>query len=154
MTTATEHDLWIREAIALARAAREKGNHPFGSVLVVGGEIVARGENSTVVDGDPTRHAELSLLQQAWSRLSRAQIESATLYSSTEPCPMCTGAIFHSRVPRVVFSVSQGTLSGLTGSRFFLSCTFLLGQRDRQVEVVGPVLEDEGLRVHEGFWPV
>jgi tRNA(Arg) A34 adenosine deaminase TadA len=148
-----EHDALVREALALARSARDRGNHPFGALLAVGGRILLRAENSVVTDGDPSRHAELNLLQLAWARLGREEIEAATLYSSTEPCPMCTGAIYYSRVSRVVYSLSQAQLSRITGGRFALPCTDLLDRADREVEVVGPVLPQEGRLVHEGFWP-
>jgi len=148
-----EYESLIREALSLAYAAREKGDHPFGAVLAIGNRVLLSAENSVVSDGDPSRHAELNLIQLAWACLAKAEIESATLYASTEPCPMCTGAIYYSRVPRVVYSVSQATLSELTGGRFALPCTALLGRTERRTEVIGPVLPEEGYRVHVGFWP-
>jgi tRNA(Arg) A34 adenosine deaminase TadA len=150
--TMGEHDALIRSTIALARAAREKGDQPFGALLAVDGRVVLQAENSVVSDGDPSRHAELNLIQLAWARLQRAEIEAATLYSSTEPCPMCTGAIYFSRVPRIVYSVSHTALSRITGSTFCRPCTDLLGRSARRTQVVGPVLLEEGLLVHEGFW--
>lgn len=144
----------VRQALALARSARDRGNHPFGALLAIGDRILLSAENSVVTDGDPSRHAELNLLQLAWARLEKSEIEAATLYTSTEPCPMCTGAIYYSAIPRIVYSLSQAGLSGITGGRFSLPCTYLLDLAARKTEVVGPVLEDEGRLVHSGFWAV
>src|SRR5262245_53578283 len=154
MTTVAEHDGLIRDAIALARSAREKGDHPFGALLVVGGRVVLRAENSVVSDRDPTRHAELNLIQLAWSRLTDAEIGAGSLYCSTEPCPMCTGAIYYSKIPRVVYSVSQSALSTLTRGSFSVPSTDLFARGHHETEVVGPILPDVGLRVHEGYWPI
>jgi tRNA(Arg) A34 adenosine deaminase TadA len=148
-----EHEILIREALSLAYAAGEKGDRPFGAILAIGNRILLSAENSVVSDSDPSRHAELNLIHLAWAHLTKDEIESSTLYASTEPCPMCTGAIYYSRVPRIVYSVSQATLSEITGGSFALPCTALLGRPERRTEVIGPILPEEGYRVHVGYWP-
>ena len=147
-----EHEALIREAIQLGASARRRGNHPFGALLAIEGSVLLRSENTVVTDRDPTRHAELNLLQLAWRDLGESQIASATLYTSTEPCPMCTGAIHYSKLPRLVFSFSQAALSELTGGSFALSSSFLLERGKHRTVVVGPVLPEEGRSIHEGFW--
>lgn len=146
------HELLIREAIELAVSARQRGDHPFGALLAIEGRVVLRAGNSVASDGDPTRHAELNLIQNAWSILARAEIEASTLYASTEPCPMCVAAIHYSKLSRVVFSLSQKALGEMTGGGFAVSSTSLLERGRHAVEVIGPILPDEGRRVHEGFW--
>jgi tRNA(Arg) A34 adenosine deaminase TadA len=148
----SEHEALIREAIELAASARRRGNHPFGALLAIGRQVLLRAENSVVTGGDPTRHAELDLLRLAWQRLPRQQIESATLYASTEPCPMCAAAIHYSRLAGLVFSFPQAALRELTGGGFALSAESLLARGRHRTAVTGPILPDEGRRVHEGFW--
>ena len=147
-----EHEALIREAIELGACARRRGDHPFGALLAIDGRVLLRAENSVVTGRDPTRHAELNLLQLAWRELDASQIASATLYASTEPCPMCTAAVHYSKVSRLVFSFSQAALSELTGGRFGLPSSFLLERGNHRTMVVGPVLPEEGRSIHEGFW--
>ena len=100
------HDRYLRRAFELARRAIEHGNHPFGALLLSDGKIVAEAENTVLVDKDPTQHAELRLVSSASRKLSHAVILGSTLYTSTEPCAMCAGAIYWTGVRRVVFGTS------------------------------------------------
>lgn len=84
-----EHSAYIRRAIQLARQARESGNHPFGALLVVDSEVALEAQNALVTEGSPIQHAELRLVQLAWQKLPGDAIRRSTLYTSTEPCPMC-----------------------------------------------------------------
>ncbi|WP_369217484.1 nucleoside deaminase [Streptomyces flavofungini] len=79
---------------------------PFGAVVVVGGDVVADGVNSVVELSDPTAHAEVMALREAGRRLGRYAMEDATLYSSSEPCPMCLVACYWARIPRVVYGAT------------------------------------------------
>jgi tRNA(Arg) A34 adenosine deaminase TadA len=146
-------DTWhIRRAIELARQAREQGNHPFGALLVADGHVVLEAENTVVSENDPTRHAEMNLVQRAWRTLPADVIRRSTLYTSTEPCPMCTGAIFWSGIRRVVFSFPAVDLGVLAGDRFCGPCGPLFDRAEQKTEVVGPIAADEGREVHVGFW--
>jgi tRNA(Arg) A34 adenosine deaminase TadA len=147
-----QHEALIREAIGLGASARRRGNHPFGALLAIGDRVLLRAENTVVTGRDPTRHAELNLLQHSWRDLDESQIASATLYTSTEPCPMCTAAIHYSKVPRLVFSLSQASLSEFTGGSFAFPSSSLLQRGKHRTVVVGPVLPEEGRSIHEGFW--
>ncbi|HKZ32507.1 MAG TPA: nucleoside deaminase [Vicinamibacteria bacterium] len=142
----------IRRAIELAREARKRGNHPFGALLVVDGQIVLEAENTVVTQKNPTHHAEMNLVQLAWRELRAEVIGRSTLYTSTEPCPMCTGAIFWSGIRRVVFSLSALELGKMAGDRFCGPCAALFDRAHEKTEVAGPILADEGRQVHEGFW--
>ena len=88
------HQLHMGAAIAMAQSSVTKGNHPFGAVLVLDGEIVCTAENTVHSDNDATCHAESNLCSIANKQLSVEQRKQATLYTSTEPCPMCSGAIY------------------------------------------------------------
>ncbi|MFL7812160.1 MAG: nucleoside deaminase [Anaerolineales bacterium] len=148
---------WLRRSFQAALRARSNGNHPFGAVLVgPDGELLLEAENSVVTSGDVTAHAETNLVREASQSFSPEFLAGCTLYASTEPCPMCSGAIFWSGIQRVVYGVSEAGLYRLVGEDaedvLQLSCRDVLAHGQRDVEVIGPLLEDEGLIVHEGFW--
>ena len=89
-----EHAL-VRRAIAVAARARANGNHPFGALLAgPDGKVLAEAENQVVSERDPTRHAELVLVSDVARRWSSDVLAGSTLYTSTEPCAMCAGAIY------------------------------------------------------------
>ncbi len=144
-------------AIELARRSRENGNHPFGALLAdATGVVVLEAENSVVTERDCTNHAELNLVRAASRRLAEATLAASTLYTSTEPCAMCAGAIYWSGIGRVVFALSGAALTALVeGGQelgLALSCREVFSHGGRPVEVSGPHLEEQGRAVHEGFW--
>lgn len=147
-----DHERWMREALALARQARERGDHPFGALLVRKGTVVATGLNSVNTDGDPTRHAELALVSRVSRSLPPQALAQAVMYASTEPCPMCCGALYWGGVRRVVFGFPAAALEALTGEGMGLSAQQVLAGARQPVELVGPVLEDEAAEVHADFW--
>jgi tRNA(Arg) A34 adenosine deaminase TadA len=149
----SDHAAHIRRAIELARRARERGDPPFGAVLVVDPPMILEAESTVVSRGDPTRHAELDLVRLAWRRLPAEAIRGSTLYASTEPCLMCSGAIYWSGIRRVVFSFPALELGALAGDPFCAPCRPLFERGAEPTEVVGPVLLDRGRAVHAGYWP-
>lgn len=90
--------LAIEEAVAAERA----GNRPFGAVLVREGEIIGRGHNRCISDCDPTAHGEAVAIRDTCRALGTLTLDGATLYTSAEPCLLCTGAITYARIARVV----------------------------------------------------
>ena len=148
----SDHARYIRRAIDLARQARERGNHPFGALLVADDQIVLEAENTVVSQGNPTHHAEMNLVQSAWRTLPAELIRRSTLYTSTEPCPMCTGAIFWSGIRRVVFSLPAHDLGEMSDDKFCGPCQVLFDRADTRTEVIGPMLAEAGRQVHLGFW--
>lgn len=148
-----KHEKWLRQALGLAQQAREVGNHPFGALLVRRGEVAATAVNTVNTGRDVTHHAELNLISQAWRELGPDVLADCTLYTSTEPCAMCSGAIFWAGVPTVVFSCSVEGLARMTGGgTLAIPCRDIFGRANRPTTVIGPLLEAEGIRVHEGFW--
>jgi tRNA(Arg) A34 adenosine deaminase TadA len=152
----TDHG-WLRHAFSLALKARENGNHPFGAVLVgPQNELLLEAENNVITGEDITGHAEINLVRMASAEYDSRSLSLCTLYSSTEPCPMCAGAIFWSGIGRVVYGVSEAGLYHLIGvdsdEVLQLPCREVLAYGARSVEVIGPLLEEEGLQVHQGFW--
>ena len=156
-TSARDLEL-LRRAIALAASARRTGNHPFGALLADGrGEVIAEAENTVVTDRDITGHAETNLVRLAWRRFPEPALTNATLYTSTEPCAMCSGAIFWAGISRVVFGLAGAALDEMIVSdpdapALFLPASEVLNAGNRTVEVIGPLLIDEASEVHAGFW--
>jgi tRNA(adenine34) deaminase len=108
-------DDWMAEALALARAAGERGEVPVGAIVVAGGAIVGRGGNAPIAGNDPTAHAEIAALREAGASLGNYRLPGSTLYATLEPCAMCAGAILHARVARLVFG-ARDPKSGACGS--------------------------------------
>ncbi|MEJ2318988.1 MAG: nucleoside deaminase [Gemmatimonadales bacterium] len=155
MAPSPENDeRFLRLAIEAARRARERGNHPFGAVLVdSASRVLLEAENSVLTDRDPTAHAELSLIRMAGAQYDPSALSACTLYASTEPCPMCSGAIYWGGVRRLVYGLGQAGFYELAGGgKLVLSCREVLAAASERLEVVGPLIEDEAARVHEGFW--
>ena len=153
-----ENDLrFMRVAIEVAQKARDNGNHPYGAVLVdEQGHLLLTAENTVVTAKDCTGHAETNLIRQASKEYDRDFLARCTLYTSTEPCPMCTGAIFWGNVRRVVYGLSEEGLYELIPANseevLYLPCRELLARGGKSIEVIGPILEEEASRVHAGFW--
>ncbi len=146
----------LRLAIAVARRAREHGNHPFGALLAdEQGNVLLEAENTVNTDHDCTGHAELNLMRLASQRFCAEVLSHCTLYTSTEPCPMCAGSIFWGGVGRVVYALSEEGLYAMTGDspdKLLLSCRDVFARGGRPVEVLGPAIEEEARQVHIGFW--
>ncbi|MGA3227149.1 MAG: nucleoside deaminase [Acidobacteriaceae bacterium] len=160
MEQVTEQDLvLLRRAIELAREARSDGRHPFGALIVNerGETVVAARNNAVRPKGDPTQHAEMLACGQAAQLLSEEELARCTLYTSTEPCAMCAGAIYWIGVGRVVFALAETGLMRYTGSHdenptLDLPCREVFARGQKRIAVAGPLLEDEAGKVHEGFW--
>ena len=156
----SEQDVvFLRRAIELAREARISGRHPFGALIVdERGETVVETRNNAVrPNGDPTQHAELVACAAAAQVLTEDELARCSLYTSTEPCPMCAGAIYWTGLKRVVYALAQTGLLRYTGSHaenptLDLPCREVFARGQRKIEVAGPCLEDEAGKVHEGFW--
>jgi len=135
----TPDEIFMKEALAEAKKAMEKGEIPVGAVVVLGGEVIGRGHNLREATGDPTAHAEMLALREAARAIGHWRLIGCTLYVTLEPCPMCAGAVINGRVDRVCFGAFDpkagccGTLYDLTGERKF----------NHHPDVAGGVLNDE-----------
>ena len=149
---------YLRQAIALSRTARQRGNRPFGSVIVApDGTVLGAGWNSNGESGDCTAHAEVQAIREACQRHDRAALEQATLYASGKPCVMCAGAIFWANIRRVVYGIDDQRLRVFRGERLDqrdveLSCRDVFRAAPFAVECTGPSLVDEASQPHVGAW--
>lgn len=142
---------FMRKAIELARQARQQGNEPFGAVLVRGEEIVATGANRIHTLSDPTYHAELGLIRQFCSEKQIFDLSEYTLYTSCEPCIMCSGAMVWSNLGRMVYSVSHDQLARIAGGNIMISSREVFERSPHHPELEEQVLNEEGLNVFEGY---
>lgn len=143
---------FVRQAIDLAREARAAGNHPFGALLVLDGQVVLRARNTVRTDRDPTAHAETNLVAEAIRVLEPDRIRRSVLYTSCEPCAMCVGEMYWAGIRSVVYALPADELALLAGRDFLIPCKELFSRAAESVEIDGPLLLDEAREVHAGFW--
>lgn len=148
-----DHERFMRQCFDLAIAAGEKGNHTFGALLVFEGEVILTSENTVNTDNDNSRHAELSLMVAAHRKLPKQVIEQCTVYTSTAPCMMCSAMILFMGVKKVVYGVSYEAFARLSkSSSKRVPCDELYRLAETPLVWIGPVLEEEGLKVFS-HWP-
>jgi tRNA(Arg) A34 adenosine deaminase TadA len=145
------HDTFIKQCLALAVSAGNKGNHTFGAVLVHNHKTIMTAENTVNSDDDPTRHAELNLVVKSKREYLPEVLKESILYTSTAPCLMCTAVIWEAGITRIVYSVSYEAFARLTGYQS-IPCGEIFERLGVDVEVIGPIMEQEGLAVFE-HWP-
>jgi tRNA(Arg) A34 adenosine deaminase TadA len=148
----------LQQAVVIAKRARQNGNHPFGALLAEqDGIVLLEVENNVVTSNDPTGHAETNLVRLASQKYDQEFLAGCSLYTSTEPCVMCSGAIYWSGIGRVVYALSEVDLLHMTASdqrnlTMSLPCREVFAHGQRVVQVVGPVEIPEAIAVHQGFW--
>ena len=149
----------LRKAFAVARRAREDGDHPFGSILADhnGNVLMEQGNGYSSEGGDRTAHAERLLASRAAKAYSLGALSGCTLYTSAEPCAMCAGAIYWAGIGRVVFGQTERSLKAQTGAHeenptLDLPCHVVFEAGQRPTEIVGPLLEEEATQLQADFW--
>ena len=149
----------LRQSFAVAKRARDGGDHPFGALLVgPDGAVLREQGNGYSAEGhDRTAHAEKLLASWAAKTLDLPTLAKSTLYSSAEPCAMCAGAIYWAGIGRVVYGQSEKGLKAQTGAHdenptLDLPCRQVFAAGQRTTEVVGPLLEDEAAQLQADFW--
>jgi tRNA(Arg) A34 adenosine deaminase TadA len=148
---------YMTRAYELARYAINHGGGPFGALLVKDGKILAEFSNCVHSTGDVTKHAETGLISTFSPKIDRDTFSKSTLYTSTEPCAMCCGAIVFAGIGRVVYGTSEGPFElvmGLPPDKEPLRSHEIIGRISPQTKVLGPLMEAEGLEIHEGYWPI
>jgi tRNA(Arg) A34 adenosine deaminase TadA len=158
MATRRDDLALLRRSFEMARRSLDHRNHPFGAVLAdhTGAVLIEMG-NGFMPDRDMTGHAERLIATAACKHYDQTVLAAATLYSSTEPCAMCAGAIYWAGIGRVVYGLSERRLKSITGNHpenptLDLPCRTIFAAGQRPVEVIGPLLEDEAAALHAGVW--
>ena len=139
---------FMKMALAQAQLARSIGEVPVGAVMVANQEVVAVGHNQPITQNDPSGHAEMVALRRAGDALKNYRLPQTTLYVTLEPCMMCSGAIMHARVSRVVY----GAKDPKTGCVHSVLQLFDHAQLNHHTMVEGGVLEDECAQVLKDFF--
>ncbi len=138
-----QHDVldqnFMLEALGLARQAGSLDEVPVGAIVVCEGRIVGRGFNQPILSHDPTAHAEVMALRDAARNLGNYRLPGCELYVTLEPCMMCSGAIMHARVARVVFGAHDAK-TGVAGSVLDL---YAESRLNHHASIEGGVLADE-----------
>jgi len=139
MTQAELDHQFMRLAIEQAQLAAQSGEVPVGAVLVRDGKVISKSFNKPITNHDPSAHAELLALREAGLIEENYRFPGSTLYVTLEPCAMCSGAMLHARIDRVVYGAADPK-TGAAGSVLDL---FASKQINHQTSVDGGVLSDE-----------
>lgn len=138
---------FMREALRLAKENISTGKGgPFGAVIVKDGAIIARAANAVVRTNDPTAHGEIVAIRQACAALHTFHLDTCELYTSCEPCPMCMGAIYWARIPRVYFAASgeDAHSAGFDDVAFYEQIALPYPEQNTEVR---QILQDEGRKI-------
>ncbi|GHA99530.1 tRNA adenosine(34) deaminase TadA [Modicisalibacter luteus] len=142
-------EFYMHRALDQARKALEAGEVPVGAVVIdAAGEIVGTGFNAPVSSHDPCAHAEIHALREAAKRLGNYRLDGCTLFVTLEPCMMCSGAIIHARMARVVYAAAEPK-TGMVESR-----ANLIAQpwHNHQVHVEGGLLAARSKKLLQAFF--
>jgi tRNA(Arg) A34 adenosine deaminase TadA len=151
-TETTQHITFLNRCLEIANHSVKNGNHPFGAVIVVDGVIRLGQGNEVGTKQDVTAHAEILLIQKAQRVLTENELERSVLYSSTEPCAMCSGAIYWAGVKNVIYACKSSDLNLIVGGSLDITCkeVFDSGLHKTIVQHI-PGLESFK-KVHQDFW--
>ncbi len=143
---------YIRECYTLAKKSVENGNHPFGALLVYDNQTILTAENTIFTGNDKTRHAEMNLVSQAQRKFDSKILSECILFTSTEPCIMCCGAIYWADITKIIYGCSARALEKVAGKTIDINSKFVFSRTVNSIDVEGPVLEAEGEIIHESYW--
>ena len=146
-TARPEDEGFMAEAIRLSQLAVEHGNEPFGAVLVKDGEIVFSNENQIYTKHDPTFHGEFGLIRQFCAETGITDLRDYTMYSSCEPCFMCSGAMVWVKLGRLVYGASNDDLENMLGNEGCNCSRMVFEHSFWQPQVTAGVLRQESLAI-------
>ena len=139
---------FMKSALEEARIAASRGEVPIGAVVVLNENIVARAGNRTILDCDPTAHAEVVALREAARKIGNYRLLGTTLYVTIEPCAMCAGAMIQARIARLVYGADDGRAGAVR------SCFSILEHEklNHRVDVTSGVLAEESVGLLRAFF--
>jgi tRNA(Arg) A34 adenosine deaminase TadA len=142
---------FMRRAIELSRLGSESGaGGPFGCVIVRDGQIVGEGHNRVLADKDPTAHGEIMAIRDACRRLGDFRLTGCELYTTGQPCPMCLGAIYWSRIARIYYGFTVADAASIRFDDVDIARQLLLAPAERRIPET-QLLADEALVVLRNF---
>lgn len=144
--------IFMKEAIRLSEMAVEHGNEPFGAVLVKDGEIVYTNENQIYTAAEPMFHAEIGLMHRFCHDTGITDLSEYTLYSSCEPCFMCSGAMVWMKLGRLVYGASDKELCSLLGVEGSECSRIVFENSGCKTQVTGGVLREESMEVLKNYF--
>ncbi|WP_086349885.1 nucleoside deaminase [Candidatus Enterococcus clewellii] len=155
-----KHIALLERCIEISKNAREHGNTPFGALLADStGRILLEQENVEITEHVCIGHAETMLAAAASKKFEKDFLWECTLYTTAEPCAMCTGSIYWANIGKIVFAMTEKRLLELTGENeqnptFDLPSKEILARGQKDIQVTGPFseLEKAAAAVHEGYW--
>ncbi len=147
-----KHEKFMQMALELACSAKDNGDEPFGALLVKNNEVVMTSENRIFSNSDPTMHAELALISEFCRKNKTRDLSEYTLYTSCEPCFMCSGATVWSNLKTLVYSASSSDLNKILGEKEFSSSDIVYSNSHYQPEVIKNILHEEGVKVLKSYF--
>ncbi len=141
-------EMWMQQALALARQARDADEVPVGAVVVLENQIIGRGFNQPIGRKDPCAHAEIIALRDAARQQNNYRLLNASLYVTLEPCIMCVGAMIHARIKRLVFAAYDKKTGAVCSAFEALQAR----QHNHTVEWFGGVLADQSSVLLKDFF--
>ena len=145
-------EFYMRKAIELSVAAVEHGNEPFGAVLVKDGDIVYTNENQIYTMHDPSFHGEAGLIRRFCAETGITDLREYTMYSSCEPCFMCSGAMVWTKLGRLVYGASNIDLENILGNEGCNCSRIVFDNSFWKPEVTKGVLREESLGVLKSYF--
>ncbi|MHC5227214.1 nucleoside deaminase [Enterococcus sp. LJL99] len=155
MNQKTQQELditFMKEALKLAEQAAAAGNEPFGALLVKNNQVVMTGVNRIHTESDPTYHAELGLIRKFCSEQKVSDLAEYTLYTSCEPCCMCSGAMVWSNLGRMVYSLSHETLADIAGFNIMIGSEEIFASSPNKPIVEKGLLAEEAVTIYEKYF--
>jgi guanine deaminase len=142
---------WMELAMATARQGMDQGQSPFGAVIVKGGELVVAAHNVVWETTDVTAHGEVHAIRLACRKLKRIDLSGCTIYSTTEPCPMCFAAIHWAGIERIVFGAGIGDARAAGFKELTISNEEMKRRGGSAVEIVGGLMRAEAVELFREF---
>ena len=142
-----DHELYMRQALELAKEAAAAGEVPVGCVIVHEGKVIGRGRNRREEKQAVSSHAEMEAMAEANAALGSWRLEDCTLYVTLEPCPMCAGAIINARIPRVYYGARDREMGACGGV-----LNLFMERFPHHPALVGGILADECREVLSEFF--
>ena len=142
----------MAQAIELYKLAVKKGNEPFGAVLVKDGKVVFTNENQIYTKNDPTFHAEMGLSRQFVEKTGITDLSNYTLYSSCEPCYMCSGAMVWVKLGRLVYGASNRDLENILGGKPCDCAKTVFSKYNNRTSITAGVLKEESIKVLKDYF--